>query len=290
MQKIVAKHRIRGINWLPESKRFYPQKSLAAQVIGAVNIDNAGRFGIERAYEDWIAGAEGTHHAVRDGRGHVLGSRGAMLESPTRGDDLVLTIDAGLQYVAEESLRESVLRTGAQGGVAVAMDPHTGDLLAVANYPTFDLNDNNHENFRKYQTNRAVAHAIEPGSVMKVFTVAAALHDDHIHEEEIIDCQGGTLRVPGGVIRDWKLGFQQLTVRQVSEELLQRGYGEDRGPHDGGTAPSVVTRLRLHQPHRRGPARRGRRVPRTPRARAPGRAARRRQSPSARRSAPRRCR
>ncbi|NKB90267.1 MAG: penicillin-binding protein [Acidobacteria bacterium] len=215
VRRIVSKHKLRGINWVKESKRFYPQKELGAQIIGAVNIDNEGRFGIERAYESWIAGEKGTHLAVRDNLGHVIGSRAAMLDNPTRGDDLVLTIDAGLQYTAEEALREAVLRTEAEGGVAVVMDPYTGNLLAVANYPTFDLNNNNHPDFRTYQTNRAVAHAIEPGSVLKVVTVAAALHEQLITEEDIIDCQGGLLRVPGGVIRDWKPGFEKLSVREV---------------------------------------------------------------------------
>jgi len=215
VRALVEKHQLSGINYLKESKRFYPHKNLAAQVIGAVNMDNKGLFGIERGYEEWIAGEPGTHYAVQDGFGTVLGSRGAVMNNPTRGDDIVLTIDWGLQYAAEEALRAAVTRSEALGGMVVAMSPRTGDILAIANYPTLDLNDNNSPDFRENQTNRAVAHEIEPGSVLKVVTVAAALHEGLVNEDELIDCQGGILAVPGGVIRDWKLGFQQLTVREV---------------------------------------------------------------------------
>jgi cell division protein FtsI (penicillin-binding protein 3) len=215
VRAIVDEHKLAGINSVRESKRFYPHKSLAAQVIGAVNIDNEGQFGVERAYEDWISGKQGRHYALRDNFGHVLGTRGAVMDNPTRGDDVVLTIDWGLQYAAEEALRAAVVKSDALGGVAVAMDPNTGALLATANYPSFDLNDNNNPAFRENQTNRAVSHAIEPGSVLKVVTMAAALHEGLVTEDELIDCQGGLLPVAGGVIRDWRLGFGELTVREV---------------------------------------------------------------------------
>jgi cell division protein FtsI (penicillin-binding protein 3) len=215
VRDVVRQHDLAGVNFLTEPKRFYPHRVLAAQLVGAVDMENRGIFGIERAYDSWIAGAKGRYSAARDGRGNVVGSRGAVMDDPTRGDDIVLTIDWGLQYAAEEALQSAVERSEAKGGVVVALDPVTGAVLAMASYPTFDLNNNNDPAFLTFQTNRAVGHAIEPGSVVKVVTAAAALHEGLVHEEEIIDCQGGLLTVPGGVIRDWKFGFGKLTLREV---------------------------------------------------------------------------
>ncbi len=215
VSQIVRRERLRGIGVLPESRRYYPHRSLAAHVVGAVDIDNAGRFGIERHYDELIAGQPGAFNSLRDGWRNVIGTRGALMEDPTRGHDLVLTIDWGLQYAAEEALRRAVLDKHAVGGSIVAMDPHTGALRAMASFPTLNLNNNNDPAFLAHARNNSVAFTFEPGSVFKVITAAAALHEGVVDEDEPIDCEGGTYRVANHTYHDWKLGFGVMSFRDV---------------------------------------------------------------------------
>jgi len=215
VSRIVRRERLRGIGILPESKRYYPHRSLAAHVVGAVDIDNAGRFGIERYYDDLIAGQPGAFNSLRDGWRNVIGTSGALMEDPTRGHDLVLTLDWGLQHAAEEALRSTVLDKHAAGGSIVAMDPRTGAIRALASFPTLNLNDNNDPSFLAHARNNGVAFSFEPGSVFKVITAAAALHEGVVHEDEPIDCEGGTYRVATHTYHDWKLGFGIMPFRDV---------------------------------------------------------------------------
>ncbi len=213
--RLVRGARLSGIGVLPESKRYYPHRSLAAHVVGAVDIDNAGRFGIERHYDDLIAGQPGAFNSLRDGWRNVIGTRGALMEDPTRGHDLVLTIDWGLQYAAEEALRRAVLDKHASGGSIVAMDPRTGAVRAMASFPTLNLNDNNDPGFLAHARNNGVAFTFEPGSIFKVITAAAALHEGVVDENEPIDCEGGTYRVANYTYEDSQLGFGVMPFRDV---------------------------------------------------------------------------
>ena len=215
ISRIVRRDQLRGIGVLPESKRYYPHRSLAAHTIGAVDMDNAGRFGIERHYDDLIAGQPGAFNSLRDGWRNVIGTSGALMEDPTRGHDLVLTIDWGLQYAAEEALRRAVLDKHAVGGSVVAMDPRTGAVRAMASFPTLNLNDNNDPAFLAHARNNGVSFTFEPGSVFKVITAAAALHEGVVHEDEPIDCEGGAYRVANHTYHDWKLGFGVMPFRDV---------------------------------------------------------------------------
>lgn len=205
-------HRILGFH--EEAKRYYPRRTLAAHVVGHVDIDNRGIAGVERFYDEAIRGQDGSLNTLKDGWNAVVGGRSRALEEPTRGQDIVLTIDWTLQYVAERALAEAVESKGATGGSALAMDPRTGEILAMASYPTFNPNrfdfamvDN--------ATNRAISRPFEPGSVFKVITAAAALHEGVVTEDEPIDCHGGRYRVANHTYSDWKYGFGVMPFRDV---------------------------------------------------------------------------
>jgi cell division protein FtsI (penicillin-binding protein 3) len=205
-------HRVLGFH--EEAKRYYPRRTLAAHVVGHVDIDNRGIAGVERYYDEVIRGQDGSLNTLKDGWNAVVGGRSRALEEPTRGNDIVLTIDWTLQYVAERALAKAVESKGASGGSAVAMDPRTGEILAMVSYPTFNPNrfdfamvDN--------ATNRAVSRPFEPGSVFKVITASAAMHEGLVTEDEMIDCQGGRYRVANHVYSDWKYGFGVMPFRDV---------------------------------------------------------------------------
>ena len=162
---------LEGVGFLTENRRYYPQRELASQVLGYVGVDNTGMSGIEYAFEDEIRGRAAKVVIRTDARRRALGH----IEKPsTEGRTVVLTLDESIQHAAERELERAVSETGSVGGMAVVMEPHTGEILALANRPTFNPN-----RFEAYPSsrwrNRAVADAYEPGSIFKIFTAAAAL-------------------------------------------------------------------------------------------------------------------
>ncbi len=206
----------RAVGMRPDSRRFYPHRSLAAHLIGFVDIDGRGQSGVERYYDDVIRGKPGSSlNTLKDGWNRVIGGRGPALENPTWGNDLVLTIDWGLQYAAEAAIARAVRSKAARGGSIVAMDPRTGAIRAMASYPTFNANDRASASFRANQVNQVIDWRFEPGSVFKVITAAAALHEGVVHEEEEIDCEGGRYRVANHTYKDWRLGFGLMPFRDV---------------------------------------------------------------------------
>jgi cell division protein FtsI/penicillin-binding protein 2 len=169
--KLQAQH-IAGLGFYPEERRFYPQRGIAAQVLGYAGVDNHGLSGLELALDRPLAGRPGRETLVRDPFGHVLDS---IVSSPARdGSDVSLTINQNIQGTAEAVLRETVQRWGAKDATAVVLDPHTGGVLAMAVAPTYDAN-----NFpavsKDLQRNRAITDTYEPGSTFKLVTVAGAL-------------------------------------------------------------------------------------------------------------------
>jgi cell division protein FtsI (penicillin-binding protein 3) len=199
-----------GIGFLTENRRYYPQRELAAHVIGYVGLDNTGMSGIEYAFEDAIRGRAAKVVIRTDARRRALGHT----EKPsTEGHTVVLTLDEAIQHVAEKELERSVQETGSQSGVAVVMDPRTGEILALANRPTFNPNKFNAYPSSRWR-NRAVADAFEPGSVFKIITAAAGLEEKVVDPDEVIDCGHGALEVAGIRINDHRV-FDQLTFREV---------------------------------------------------------------------------
>jgi cell division protein FtsI (penicillin-binding protein 3) len=167
---------IAGISTVPTSRRFYPQGELASQVIGAVGTENQGLTGLEHAENDVLGGANGEQDVVHDALGRPL--RMETVTPPSVGEDIQTTIDAAIQDRTEEALSETAEHYEAKGAAAIVMNPNTGEILAMANWPTFDPNDLSQAAPEQLE-NRATGFTYEPGSTFKAFTAAAAL-EDHV--------------------------------------------------------------------------------------------------------------
>jgi cell division protein FtsI (penicillin-binding protein 3) len=202
-----------GIDFLPESKRYYPMRDLASQVLGYVGTDNHGLAGLELVYDDVIAGKPGLRTVLRDARRGTLASPALSFADPEPGEDLHLTIDAAIQHIVERELARAVEERGAKRGSAVLLDPQTGGVRAMASYPSFDPN-----RFAAYPKshwrNRTIMDVYEPGSTFKVFTAAAALESGLVRSEDVFDCEMGAITVTGIRIRDHK-PFGRLTFAEV---------------------------------------------------------------------------
>ena len=196
----VAALKLSGIGFMKESRRFYPNRELAAHLLGYVGLDNVGLSGLEAAYDKVIRGKEGKLIAQTDARRQAFGGR--LEKAPTAGGSLELTIDEQLQYIVERELRAGVEENRADGGAAVLMDPQTGEILAIASWPTFNPNAYNASN-ELARRNRAVQDIYEPGSTFKVVTIAAALEERVMPADTIIDTNPGVIRFGHRVIDEY---------------------------------------------------------------------------------------
>ena len=215
----VAALELDGIGFMKESRRFYPNKELAAHLLGYVGLDNVGLGGLEATYDSVIRGKEGKLIAHTDARQQRFSGR--LERAPTAGGSLELTIDEQLQYITERELRAGVEATGADGGTAIIMEPHTGEILALANWPTFNPNLFNSAN-DVARRNRAVQDIYEPGSTFKLVTVAAALEENVMSADTMIETSPGTIRFGGRVIDEYRRpqsrhAFAHRRHRQVEQ-------------------------------------------------------------------------
>ena len=201
---------LRGIYFQKENRRFYPKRSLAAHLLGYVDIDEQGLAGLEYAFEKQIRGRPGRLLILADARRRWFDRNE---QAPEPGASLILTLDEKIQYIAEKELAQAITETRAQAGTIIVQEPTTGELLAVANWPTFNPNAAG-ESPAEQRMNRAVAALYEPGSTFKIVTVAAALEEKITRPEEVIDCQMGAIYIGGHRIRDHK-PFGLLSVAQV---------------------------------------------------------------------------
>jgi len=221
--KRIAALEMKGIGFMKESKRFYPNRELAAHLLGYVGTDNAGLHGLEATYDKTVRGREGAMLVQADARGRAF-SR--LDKPPTTGGSLELTIDQHLQYVVERELRAGVEAARADGGTAVAMDPHTGEILAMASWPTFNPNQyaGTPENALR---NRAVQDLYEPGSTFKLVTASAAIEEKVITPGEIIDVSAGQIRFGSRVINDMyrydPLSFTDVMVKSSNVGAIKVG-------------------------------------------------------------------
>jgi cell division protein FtsI (penicillin-binding protein 3) len=223
---------LKGIYFQKESKRYYPKGAAAAHLIGAVGLDQVGLAGIEQAREEELQGRPGVMVVSNDARQRQFA--GQLTQQPDPGINIALTIDERIQYVAERELNEAIGRTSAKAGSIVVLDPNTGDLLAIANYPSFNPNQAVRSAAEmERRRNFAISSAFEPGSTFKLITIAGALEEKVTRPDEVLDCQMGSIVIAGHRIRDHK-AYGLLTVQQVlanSSDVCTIKLGMRLGEH-----------------------------------------------------------
>jgi cell division protein FtsI (penicillin-binding protein 3) len=189
---------LKGVYFQKEFKRFYPDNQIAAQVLGYVGTDDSGLGGLEQQFDDDLHGTPGHMLTALDAKRHVLGS---LASEPLPGENLVLTIDENIQFMAEQALDHAMERTKALSGTAVVQDPHTGQILALAIRPTFNPNEFRHATTDLLR-NHAVSDVYEPGSTFKLVTYSSALEEKIAKPDDMIDCLGGAITIFGRTIHD----------------------------------------------------------------------------------------
>jgi cell division protein FtsI (penicillin-binding protein 3) len=203
---------IKGIGFITEHSRYYPNKTLAAQLVGFSGIDGHGLEGLEYYFDATLKGKEKEITVLKDALGRRFEGVG-MPENLAQGNNVVLTIDATIQHIAQKALASAVTEYAAKSGMAIVMVPNTGEVLALALYPFF--NPNSYRTFRRERwRNRAVTDSFEPGSTMKMFSVAAAIDSGVSSPSKIYYCENGEYRIGRHVIHDtsshgW-LSLQQI--------------------------------------------------------------------------------
>ncbi len=201
---------LRGVHFLKESKRFYPKGELASQVIGYVGTDDKGLSGVEREFDDEMRGEPGRMMISVDAHKKWFSS---VEKQPVPGKNIVLTIDQQIQYIAERELQTAMEQTHAITGTVIVENSHTGEILALANRPTFDPNDSRQITSAKLR-DHAISDVYEPGSTFKLVTIAAALDEKLTRPDEMFDCQNGSIVINGLRIHDHK-SFGMLSVRDI---------------------------------------------------------------------------
>ncbi len=253
--------RIRGVRVQPERRRFYPARELAAATLGFVSSDGAGREGVELALDETLRGAASEVEGLRDRRGRLLFPEGYSSPVVGGGDDVWLTLDVALQGVVERELALTAQMYQAAGASAVVVDPATGALLALASWPSYNPNDARTSEPDE-RRNRALSDRFEPGSTMKVFTLAAALEAGTTSPGASYFCENGRYRVGGHTIRDThpqgtldlagvlahssnicaaKIGMA-LGEERLAEALARFGFGEATGVLLPGEASGLLRR------------------------------------------------
>ncbi len=247
-----------GVRLESETKRYYPKKELAANVLGFVNRDNVGLAGIELAFDSQIRGKAGKVLRINDAHQRSV-DRQVQL-APTAGAAIELTIDQTIQHIAEREIKAGVLAQNAVSGTAIVMDPATGEILASATYPTFNANDPGSVTGEQ-RRNRAVEDIYEPGSTFKIVTAAAAIEEGILSTTDLIDVSAGRIEVSKGrVVPDEHtygiLTFEDVIVKSsnvgaikagwlIGAERLNRyvrrfGFGEVLSKDFRGATPGIV--------------------------------------------------
>ncbi len=217
----IRRLKIHGLDFVKESLRVYPKGETACQLIGFTDIDNNGLEGVELYYNSFLKGVPGWRLALKDAKQRELISKEIEMVAPVDGYNLHLTIDEVIQALTEKELDAMCHKYNAVGGSVIVMDPQTGDILAMANWPLYDLN-NAKKSTMNQRRNRSVTDIFEPGSVFKAFTLAAILEEKAVGLDEKFDCERGAWAVAGKVLHDHK-GHGIMTFREVIEKSSNIG-------------------------------------------------------------------
>lgn len=257
--------KIPGVNLQKEYRRFYPAGEVASHVIGFTNIDDIGQEGLELAYDSWLSGSPGSKRVIKDRKGQTV-EEVELIKESVPGNDLHLTIDKRLQYLAYRELKSAVLKHGARSGSVVVLDVDSGEVLAMVNQPSYNPNDPGHDT--DGMRNRAVTDVIEPGSVMKPIAVASVLENGVAVPATPVETSPGYTVISGHTIRDHSnyglldvtgvltkssnVGVTKLALQLEPERMWDTysrfGFGEATGTGFPGESAGV---LRNHRRWRR---------------------------------------
>lgn len=257
--------KIPGVYLQKEYRRFYPAGEVTSHVIGFTNIDDIGQEGLELAYDSWLAGRPGSKHVYKDRKGQTI-QEVQLIRQSHPGQDIHLTLDKRLQYLAYRELKETVLQHGARSGSVVVLDVLSGEVLAMVNQPSY----NPHDPSRKIdgRRNRAVTDVIEPGSVMKPIAITSVLENHLANATTPVDTSPGYFVVSGHTIRDHRnygmldvtgvltkssnVGITKLTLDLDAEQMWDTyrryGFGEATGTGFPGESAGVLRNYRRWRP------------------------------------------
>ena len=212
----VAKLGLHGIYIQDETKRYYPQNELAAQVVGFTGTDDNGLYGIEIQYENILRGVDGRAIAEKDVFGNVLPGNIKSYIDPVDGKDIALTIDSQIQYITEKNLEEVCTKYNASGATAIVMDPENGEIFAMATYPGFD--PNNYQDYDAYSYKAgAISFTYEPGSTFKIINVAGALDNNTVGKDQVFDLPS-SIRVSDRTIKEI---FRTSNIQYSTREIIK---------------------------------------------------------------------
>ena len=210
-----------GLVTIEDPTRVYGNGSLAAHLLGYVNNDLIGLDGVERVFDNYLTGTDGLLYVERDVQGRIITVKEEMSRQPKPGSDVYLTIDTKYQKILEQELKKGVDDCGAASGLGILMNPNTGEIIALANYPTFNPSKY-FASDDKIRRNRALTDTYEPGSTMKAITMAILLDEGLVDEDEIIDTENGRYKIANASILDVHK-YKKLTVREVLEQSSNVG-------------------------------------------------------------------
>ncbi|MES2257828.1 MAG: penicillin-binding protein 2 [Pseudomonadota bacterium] len=216
----IAKLDIDGIDARKEYKRFYPQGEVMTHVVGFTNVEDLGQESMELAQQKTLQGATGSRRVIKDRLGHIVEDIGSIHE-PHDGKDLTLSVDSKIQYIAYTQLKAAVEKFKAKAGGAVVLDVHTGEVLALANYPSYDPNNRRALTGAQLR-NRVMTDTFEPGSTLKPVTVALALDTNRVKPTTHIDTGNGKYTIADRTISDTK-GHGVISVAEIIEQSSNIG-------------------------------------------------------------------